>query len=39
MYTTNATILSKLYDDIKLAMKRSEVAMVVFTDFQRLLTL
>ena len=29
------TILSKLYDDIRLAMKRSEVNMIVVTDYSK----
>ena len=33
-YST-ATILSKLYDDIKMAMKQSELTMAVFTDYSK----
>ena len=32
---STATILSKLYDDIKLAMKQSELKMPVFTDYSK----
>ena len=32
---STATILSKLYDDIKMAMKQSEFAMTVFTDYSK----
>ena len=32
---STATILSKLYDDIKLVMKQSELTMAVFTDYSK----
>ena len=32
---STATILSKLYDDIKMAMKESELTMAVFTDYSK----
>ena len=32
---STATILSKLYDDIKMAMKQSELTMAVFTDYSK----
>ena len=32
---STGTILSKLYDDIKMAMKQSELTMAVFTDYSK----